>query len=273
MRVFTVSNIKGGVGKSSTSIALAHGLSLQGYRVLLIDLESQCNSTLAMLGHDRPEKTALDVFKRTPIYDCIVKTDCGVDFIAGHPDLVNADTSFVKPQEIYYLQEFMKQLDADNAYDFCIIDTPPALGFVTTSALVSSEKVLIPMSPDAFSEQGTVAMVTAVNTVRKYLQNPDLDISGLLITRINQKSTHMKKCEEEIAEFAKTYKINKYKTKIRECVKIPESQSHMKDVYNYDKRSIAAEDYKGFLDEFMKREKIKPNKKQATNEKKKGKEA
>lgn len=267
MKIVTVSNRKGGVGKSSTSLSLAYGLAQNGQRVLLIDLESQGNTTLAILGQaNNLPRTALDIFKGTPIKETIIRTDKGFDFIAGCEKLENAAKMFTDVEEMYILKTQLEELRNADEYDYCVIDTPPSLQFVTLSALAATDECIVPVNPDMFSEQGTIDMGRAIGTVRNYLQNPNLKVAGILITRYKSNSTFAQQKADEIKMYAKSLDTKIYKTKIRECVYVSESQANMTDVYSYKKgaKNNAREDYAGFLEEFMKDEKIKP-KKQSTS--------
>jgi chromosome partitioning protein len=258
MKIITVTNRKGGVGKSTTALSLAQGLAKNGQRTLLIDLEAQCNTTGSMLGSQKPQKTALDIFRGTPIEETICNNIHGLDFIPGEEALGNADKMFLEPSDMYILKEQMQRLADADIYDFCVIDTPPSLGFVTLTALASANECIVPMNPDTYSEQGTVDLTKAIGSVRKYLQNPDLKVAGILITRLNSKSKFAKGKIEEIVDYAKILDTKLYDTKIRECVKIPESQDNMVDIYEYAPKSNAAVDYDNFVTEFLKKQKVKP---------------
>lgn len=253
MKTLTLSNQKGGVAKTTTAGALASGLAQRGYKVIVVDLDPQCNLSLGS-GADilNMDQTLYDVFKGTAdLPDLIQKTDLGYDLITGGLALAGADMDFTQTGREYMLKEALDEIRAD--YDFCIIDTPPTLGILTVNALTASNGVVIPLTADLYSLQGLSQLDLLMDRVRKY-SNRDLKTEGLLITIHDERTNVSKALSEKINQTAAKLGTRVFSHPIRRSVAVRESQTLMVDLFTEAPQANATKDYNSFIDEILKGE-------------------
>lgn len=253
MKTITLSNQKGGVAKTTTTGALASGLSQRGYKVLAVDTDPQCNLSLSS-GVDilSMDQTLYDVFKGTAdLQDTIQKTDLGYDLSTGGLNLAVADMEFTQTGREFMLREALDSVKAD--YDFCIIDTPPTIGILTVNALTASDSVVIPLTADLYSIQGLSQLNGMIERVRKY-SNKDLKIAGLLITRHDERTNISKALQDQITQTAKKLGTKVFKQPIRNSVAVRESQVMKSDIFTEAPKANATKDYTAFIDELLKGE-------------------
>jgi len=250
MKVIAIINQKGGVGKSTTTLALGAGFSLKGFKTLCIDLDAQGNLSYA-LGADGTGLTGHNSFSilvdRTTEEATIQKTAQG-EVIASSPALAGADTVLTAVGKEYRLKEALETLQRD--YDYIIIDTPPALGILTVNALTACTGVLIPAQADIFSLQGISQLYGTLQTVKKYC-NPSLKVLGILLTRYNGRSIISREVAEMIEETAQRLQTKLYTTKIRETTAIKEAQARRQSIFEYAPKSNAAADYTALINEII----------------------
>ena len=248
MKVFTVTNQKGGVGKTTTALILSEGLSRKGYRVLTIDSDPQGNLSYTT-GIEKGESALYSLFKGTiKTEEAIKKTNIGFDLISGGKELSRVELEFTETGREYLLKEIIDPIKEE--YDYIIIDTPPTLSLLTVNALTASDSVIIPMSTDAYSLQGLDALITLIGRVRKY-SNPSIKIDGILLIRYNQRSIMSRQIKEQLVDIAKGYGTRLYNTTIREAVAIRESQFLKKSVFA-NHRSNIEQDCNRFINEVLK---------------------
>jgi len=253
MKTITLSNQKGGVAKTTTTGALASGLSQRGYKVLAVDTDPQCNLSLSS-GVDilSMDQTLYDVFKGTADFqDTIQKTDLGYDLSTGGLNLAVADMEFTQTGREFMLREALDSVKAD--YDFCIIDTPPTIGILTVNALTASDSVVIPLTADLYSIQGLSQLNGMIERVRKY-SNKDLKIAGLLITRHDERTNISKALQDQITQTAEKLGTKVFKQPIRNSVAVRESQVMKSDIFTEAPKANATKDYTAFIDELLKGE-------------------
>ncbi|MCQ2507600.1 MAG: AAA family ATPase [Dorea sp.] len=250
MITITLSNQKGGVAKTTTSSALALGLSHKGFKVLAVDLDPQCNLCLGSgLDPMQMDNTLYNVFKKSAdISDIILHSPLGYDFIPGGLMLAGADMDFTQTGREYMLSEALDAIS--DKYDYAIIDTPPTLGILTVNALTASQKIIIPMTADAYSLQGLSQLNTLVQSIRKYC-NRDLSIMGLLITKYNGRQTVSKAVEEMIQNAAAQLQTKVFASKIRESVAIREASLLQNDFFAEAPKANATQDYNSFVEEVL----------------------
>jgi chromosome partitioning protein len=247
--IFSIVNQKGGVGKTTTSLALGSGLIRMGKKVLFVDLDAQGNLTFC-LGADNRHLTALDLLTHRAHADQVIQhTDQG-DVIASSPNLAGMDTILTTTGREYRLSEALSPIREE--YDYIIIDTPPSLGVLTINAMTFSTGVIIPAFADIFSLQGIDLLYGSIQAVRKST-NPDLKILGIVMTKHNPRTILSRDLTETMDETAKLIGTRRFKTAIRECISIKESQTLQRDIFSYAPRSNASKDYLTFTEEVLRR--------------------
>ena len=246
-KVVAIINQKGGVGKSTTALALGAGLSLKGFKILFIDLDAQGNLTHT-LGASKDGITSVDILTREAgASEAIFKGEHW-DYIIGSPTLAGADMILTQTGKEFRLKEALGPVREN--YDYIIIDTPPALGILTVNALAACTGIIIPAQADIYSLQGIGHLYGTIKTVKQYC-NPELRIMGILLTRYNPRSILSRDISEMIEQTAAQLETKVYKTSIREAIAIKEAQARQQDIYSYAPKGKATADYKAFVKEVL----------------------
>ena len=249
-KALAIINQKGGVGKSTTALAIGVGLSLKGYTVLFIDLDAQGNLSYT-LGADTKGYNAMGVLERPETAKEEIQHTPQGDIIASSPKLAGADKLLEETGKEYRLKEALESLQG--AYDYIIVDTPPALGILTINALTACTGAIIPAQADIYSLQGIGQLNSTIETVKKYC-NPSLSIMGIVITRFNGRSIIRREVAEMLEHTADQLHTKLFSSKIRECTALVEAQATKQNIYSYAPRSNATADYKALVDEIIKGE-------------------
>ena len=249
-KAIAVINQKGGVGKSTTALAIGAGLSLKGYSVLFIDLDAQGNLSYT-LGADTKGYNAMGVLERPETAKEEIQHTPQGDIIASSPKLAGADKLLEETGKEYRLKEALESLQG--AYDYIIVDTPPALGILTINALTACTGAIIPAQADIYSLQGIGQLNSTIETVKKYC-NPSLSIMGIVITRFNGRSIIRREVAEMLERTADQLHTKLFSSKIRECTALVEAQATKQNIYSYAPRSNATADYKALVDEILRGE-------------------
>ena len=249
-KAIAVINQKGGVGKSTTALAIGAGLSLKGYSALFIDLDAQGNLSYT-LGADTKGYNAMGVLERPETAKEEIQHTPQGDIIASSPKLAGADKLLEETGKEYRLKEALESLQG--AYDYIIVDTPPALGILTINALTACTGAIIPAQADIYSLQGIGQLNSTIETVKKYC-NPSLSIMGIVITRFNGRSIIRREVAEMLEHTADQLHTKLFSSKIRECTALVEAQATKQNIYSYAPRSNATADYKALVDEIIKGE-------------------
>ena len=247
-KIIVVANQKGGVAKTTTALVLQSMYQMAGFKTLMIDLEIQGNNTHVHNAQVDNIATAYDVFvdnkeighpERTTINEAIQHTEYG-DIVPNDPLLTSADALLnANVNGNYVIVDALEELEG---YDIVIIDTAPALNRLLTASLVAATHVIIPINKDKFSLEGLSQLNKTINDVKKRA-NPNLKIEGILMTRIGKKSNFAKTIENDTNKIAEILNTKVFKTGIRECVKLQESQACKVSLFEYDKKCTTAVDY------------------------------
>jgi len=245
----TITNQKGGVGKTTTAHILATGLKKAGFSVLAIDTDPQTNFTYT--AGLQPEETELDLYNlfkgQGSSLQAIQTTKAGFDMIAGSLQLAGADMEFTMTGREYILKGIIEPIK--ERYDYCIIDTPPTLGILTINALTASERVLVPMGADVYSLQGLSQLQGMIENVRKYC-NPSLIIEGLLLTKYNSRAVINRQLKDSLEDVAHRLNTKLFKTCIREAVAVKEVQFLQGNIFDEYPNANITRDYIEFIKEF-----------------------
>ena len=244
--ILVVANQKGGIGKTTTALALFDCLHHRGKKCLYVDLDPQCNGTDNLCVQVDGVGTAYDLLVDGDM-DCIQQTDRG-DVIAGDPLLKDAPKQLDGVSGNYRLREGLAAIR--ERYDFIIVDTPPALSVLLINALTAADKVIIPLTADRFGLQGLVQLKETIIEIRKYT-NPNLTVAGLLLIKYSDRTNLAKNVYGNLPEYAALFDSKIYETKIRESVKAREAQAGRKSLYEWASSCTTAEDYNALISEMI----------------------
>lgn len=243
-KVISLINQKGGVGKTTTSINLSASLAVLGKKVLLIDLDPQCNATTGIgINKGEIDKSIYNVLNNTStIEETIIKTKYkDLYVLPANINLAGIDIELEQTSNNVSKSEQLKQhiLKVKEKYDYIIIDCPPALGLITTNALTASDSVIIPVQCEFFALEGITQLLRAVMYTQQNL-NPNLAIEGVLLTMLDARANLGIEVVEEIRSY---FKDKVYNTIIPRLIRLAESPSHGKPIIAYDPKSRGSEAY------------------------------
>ena len=251
-KVIAVTNQKGGVGKTTTSVNLSAALAYMGKKVLLVDIDPQANATQG-IGVDR-SSLSLTVYdaitQSTPLKDIIISTDVkNLDIVPANIDLagVEIELSQVKSgreQRIRNALETVKE-----RYDFVIIDCPPALGLLNTNALTASDAVLIPVQCEYYALEGLTQLLNTILLTQKVF-NEKLTIEGVLLTMLDSRTNLGIEVSQEVRKY---FREKVYDVVIPRNIKLSEAPSEGLDIFDYDNTSEGAKAYAKLAKEVVKR--------------------
>ncbi len=250
-RIFSVSNQKGGVGKTTTTVNLATALAAIGKKVLIIDLDPQGNATVSV-GSKR--KKGLNSYTfitgHNSLSDVIVETQIPQLYIMpSGKELLGIDIELAdkkKPQ--FFLKKALKDI---KDFDYVFIDCPPAVGLLTLNALVASDYVIIPVQCEYLALEGVADLMKTIQKVQQNF-NAKLALHGIVMTMFDGRSNLSKSIVADVKSYFKDYV---YDTIIPRNVRIPEAPSHGKPVIIYDVKSMGAKSYIRLAAEILNREK------------------
>lgn len=251
-KVITVCNQKGGVGKTTTALALCAGLADLGYKVLGVDCDPQTNFTIGAgldLRDFMTDRNLYAVMKEQATAQDIIATSAqGFDLLPGGLELASADMEITQPGRDYLLADALEPIKQN--YDFVVIDTSPTLGILTINALTVSDGLVIPVGADWFNIQGLSQLNQRIQQVKRH-NNPGLTIYGLLMTKHKQHQTGDQYMLEVLNNAAKDLGTRIFNAKIRESVAVRDAVSFGVNIYQEAPRAKAVEDYRGFVKELL----------------------
>jgi len=250
-RVISITNNKGGVGKTTSTINIGTGLALRGRRVLLIDLDGQASLTMS-LGvnpNDFLESSIVQILtKKKEAKECILKVRENVYLIPSNSALNDAEP--IINAKAYKEDILKKALEPIASYfNYILLDSPPSLNVLTTNGLGASKEVFIPIEAEYLALQGTSQIVEKINEIKE--GNEALKISGVFLTKYDTRKNLNKQVGEVLRE---EFNDKVFKTVINTNVALAEAPSHQKDIFSYEPNSTGARDYNDLIDEIIAQE-------------------
>ena len=249
-KIVSLTNQKGGVGKTTTSVNLAVSFAVSEVKTLLIDLDPQSNATTGLEQlTGEPKGTIYDaIIRGSKTKDIITNTKLEfLDIITSTNDLVGAEVELVNLMaREHQLEKALKPIR--KKYDYILIDCPPSLGLLTLNALTCSNSVIIPIQCEYYALEGLGQLLNTVRLVQKNL-NRKLEIEGVLLTMYDSRLNLSKQVADEVKGF---FKDKIFETIIHRNVRLSEAPSFGKPALLYDANSTGAQNYISLVEEILK---------------------
>lgn len=252
-KIISVTNQKGGVGKTTSCVNLAAYLADAGKKVLLIDIDPQGNACSSVgVEVEKNQKSIYDVLIgeahiKEAIYPSVMKN---LDVVPSTVDLSEAEVDLVyMDNREKVLKEALNNIR--ERYDYIFIDCPPSLGLLTVNVLTATDSIIIPIQCEYFALVGLSQLMNTVRLVKMQL-NPSIEIEGVLLTMKVNRSNLVNQVSDEIRKY---FGDTVYETTIPRNVRLAESPSHGKPIVMYDDKSKGAQAYKSLAEEFLRKQK------------------
>lgn len=252
MKVISIFNQKGGVGKTTSVVNISSALAKLGKKVLVIDFDPQANTTTG-LGLDKKtiEKSIYDLFymdEKEDVFEYIVETKEKVSLISSEASLSGLEVELVeldqeeRSKQLKYIIEMLNE-----SFDLVIIDCPPSLGLLSINALVASDSIIIPIQTEYYALEGVSELLNTYRLVKESL-NPNLEIEGVLLCMFDKRTNLSYEVVDEVKAY---FKSKVFRTMIPRNIKLAEAPSFGKSAIYYDKSSMGAKAYTALAKELL----------------------
>lgn len=249
-RIYAIANQKGGVGKTTTAVNLGSGFARLGQKVLVVDMDQQCNATVALGGDKSMRPSSYEVLEGDFTLSEAAQPGGPQNMwlVPGSPDLAGSVVELPRlTSPNTRLREKLGTVKDD--FDFILIDCPPALGPVTVNALAAADRVIVPVQAEYLALEGLVEFLDTLSTVRREM-NPTLELAGVLVTMHDERTRLAQDVERELRDhFSETV----FRTVIPRTVRVAEAPSYGIPVTDYSPSSRGSEAYLALAEEVMAR--------------------
>lgn len=248
-KVLAVCNQKGGVAKTTTAVCLATGLAKRGYKVLMVDTDSQRNSTAVYRAEWDGVATIHDLLftRNLNPAECVQRTEVG-DVIASDDMMAKNDANLSGVDMSEALKEKLEPFQSQ--YDFIVIDHNPGHGNIINNVLTAADDVIIPMQTEGFSIDGAADLARRLASVKKHT-NHGLRVAGIVLTFYNGRTKSAKKFVEQKGVLERVLGTKVFDAKIRRCQAISDANDNRVSIFDYDPNGNGAEDYNNLIDEYL----------------------
>jgi len=253
MKVIAVANQKGGVGKTTTALNLSAGLALRGQRVLLLDLDPQANCTSG-LGVEPPEGGSIYpvLLGERSVYDQKLPTGReNLTLVPSEMDLAGVEIELARSDDhLTRLRGILQALKPNDLYEYCILDTPPSLGVLMTSALAAADEILIPLQCEWYGLEGLAKIVHVIDQIRSSDASLAIRLEGIVMTMYDGRTLLSRQVVEEVSKY---FPDHVYQTLVPRTIRIGEAPSHGRTIFEHDPSGVGASAYGSLADEFIRR--------------------
>ena len=253
MRIIAIANQKGGVGTTTTAMNLSAGLASKGVRVLLIDLDPQANATSG-LGMTDAEGVSLysALVNGDDPRNAIIPTQLpGLSMIRSTQDLAGCEIELAQAgNHLVRLREVLQPLRESGNFDYAILDCPPSLGVLMTSALSAADELLVPIQCEYFGLEGLSKIVHVVQQIRECGANPGLMLEGIVMTMYDSRANLAQQVVSDVRSY---FAEIVYQTAIPRTIRLGEAPSFGKSIIEYEPNGRGAQAYRALAEEFLQR--------------------
>jgi chromosome partitioning protein len=243
-KILALSNHKGGVGKTTSTINIGAALHKLGKKVLIIDLDPQSNLSQSLGLNDQPKNIYGALMGKHPIEP--IEIIEGFHIAPSTIDLSGAEIELIsEPGREYFLKEIIDEIKAN--YDYILIDCPPSLALLTINAFTASDEILIPLQAQYLATQGITKLMEIVDKIKLRL-NKKLVVGGIFITQYDSRKILNRDIVDLIREHFTTYV---FENKIRDTVALAEAPIANQDIFRYNVKSNGAKDYLALAEEYL----------------------